>query len=141
MIHFQLVSAGGIKFDDDVYEVLVPTKDGTIAVFEEHMPLLSAGDPGVISVRKKPNDRQDDMEQFAVSGGILEVDGKTLRFLSDEVTTSDEASEQAAEAAMARAQELMAGATTQVALHEAKRLLHHSSAQLHVAKLKRRRHP
>ena len=25
MIHFQLVSLGGVKFDEDVYEVLLPT--------------------------------------------------------------------------------------------------------------------
>jgi F-type H+-transporting ATPase subunit epsilon len=140
VIHFQLVSASGLKFNGDVYEVLLPTQSGTIAVFEDHMPLLSAGNPGVISVRKKPNDRDSDMEQFAVNGGILEVDGKNLRFLSDEVTTSEEVNEKAAEAAYARAQELMSSAQTQVALHEAKRMLHHTSAQLHIAKLKRRHH-
>jgi F0F1-type ATP synthase epsilon subunit len=79
VIHFQLVSSTGSKFEDDVYEVLVPTRGGTIAVFEDHMPLISAGASGVISVRKKPTDRDDDMAQFAVSGGIIEVDGKNIR--------------------------------------------------------------
>ena len=140
MIHFQLVSSSGIKFDEEAYEILIPTQDGTIAVFEDHMPLLSAGSPGVISVRKKPTDRDSDMEQFAINGGVMEVDGKNIRFLSDDVTASDEVSEKEAEAALARAQELMAGAKDQVALQEAKRMMHHSSAQLHVAKLKKRRH-
>ena len=140
MINFQLVSSSGVKFEGDVYEVLLPTKDGTIAVFEDHMPLISAGVAGVISVRKKATDRDSDMEQFAVNGGVLEVDGKTLHFLSDDVTTSDEASEKEAEAALERAHQLVAGATSRGAMQEAHRALHHSTAQLHVARLKKRKH-
>jgi F-type H+-transporting ATPase subunit epsilon len=140
MIHFELVSPRGLKFKGDVYEVLIPTQAGTIAVFEDHMPLLSAGIGGVIGVRKKAEDPDREMEHFAVNGGVLEVDGKNLSFLSDEVTTSGEISEQEAEAALARAQELMAGASTQLAIHEAKRLLHHSSAKLHLSRLKKRHH-
>lgn len=140
MINFQLVAPSGIKFSGDVYEVLIPTQAGVVAVFEEHMPLISAGSPGVISVRKKAGDRDSEMEQFAITGGVMEVDGKNLRFLSDEISTSEEVSEQEAEAALVRARDLMANAKTQVALNEAKRLMHHSSAQLHIAKLKKRRH-
>ena len=140
MIHFELVSSTGTKFSGDVYEVLIPTKDGMIAVFEDHMPLISAGTPGVISVRVKPGDRDNDMEQFAVKGGVSEVDGKNLRFLSDDISTSDDVSEKEAEEALARAKQLLASAKDQVALNEAKQMLHHSSARLHVAKLKKRHH-
>ena len=86
MIHFQLVSTKGTKFDDDAYEVLVPTKDGTIALFEDHMPLISAGAAGVISVRKEANDSDEHMEEFAVSGGVVQVDGKT-EFLRNQANT------------------------------------------------------
>ena len=140
MIHFQLVSVKGVKFDDDAYEVLVPTQDGTIALFEDHMPLISAGSPGVISVRREAGDTDDQMEEFAVSGGVVQVDSKTARFLSDEVTTTGEVNEAEAEAALTRAKELMASADSQMALHEAKRMFTHSSARLHVAKLKKRHH-
>jgi len=140
MIHFQLVSSGGTKYDDEAYEVLVPTRDGTVAFFEDHMPLISAGAPGVINVRKKPSDADSEMESFAVSGGVAQVDGKTIRFISDEVDTTDDISEAEAEAAHKRAQELMANAQSQIQLHEAKRTLSHTSARLHVAKLKRRHH-
>lgn len=140
MLHFQLVSTKGIKFDEEAYEVIVPTRGGTIALFEDHMPLISAGVPGTISIRKKMGDSDQAMEHFAVSGGVIQVDGKTARFLSDEVTNSEDISESEAEAALARAQELVKNAGSQVALHEAKRMLHHSSAQLNVAKLKKRHH-
>lgn len=140
MIHFQLVSVKGTKFDGDVYEVLVPTREGTIAVFEDHMPIISAGQPGMISVRKKASDRENDLEHFVVNGGIVEVDGKNLRFLSDDVTTTNEVSEKEAEAALARAEEMIKNAGSQLALEEAHRLLHHSRAQLNLARIKTRHH-
>lgn len=140
MMRFQLVSAKGIKFDGDAYEVVVPTAAGDIAVFEDHMPLISAARGGVVSVRVKQSDRDDDMEHFAVNGGIMQVEGKNLRFLSDDVTTSEEVNEKEAEAALARAEELVRSAGSQKALAEAHRVLHHSRAQLNVARIKRRRH-
>jgi len=140
VITFQLISASGIKFDGQAYEVLVPTRDGTIALFEDHMPLVSAGAPGLVSIRKKAEDSDSSMESFAVGGGIIQIDGKTARFISDDITTSDDASEQEAEAAMERAQELLKRAGSQIEINEAKRLMAHSSAKLHVAKIKKRRH-
>jgi ATP synthase F1 epsilon subunit len=140
MIHFQLVSSKGTKFDDDVYEVLVPTRAGTLGIFEDHMPLVSAAQAGVLSVRKHCGDPDSAMEHFAINGGVVEVDGKTVSFVADDVTTSDEVNEQEATAALARAEALVEGADSQTALHEAHRLLHHSSAQLHIARLKQRHH-
>jgi ATP synthase F1 epsilon subunit len=140
MIHFQLVSSTGSKFDDDVYEVLLPTQGGAVAVFQDHMPMVSAAQPGVISVRRKAGDKDADMEHFAINGGVLEVDGKVLRFLSDDVTTGEDVNEKEAEAALARAEELVRTAGSQKALAEAHRVLHHSRAQLNDARLKRRHH-
>lgn len=139
-MHFQLVSATGLKFDDEVYEVLVPTKAGVIALFEGHMPLISAGAPGVLHVRKKQSDRDDAMEQFAVNGGIIQVDGQAVRFVADDVTTSEDVSEKEAEEALARAEELVNNAQSHIELQEARRVLEHSSARLHVARVKRRHH-
>ncbi|HSX17964.1 MAG TPA: ATP synthase F1 subunit epsilon [Candidatus Saccharimonadales bacterium] len=139
-LHFQLISATDVKYDDEAYEVLVPTKDGMVAVFEDHMPLLSAGAAGVLSVRKKASDSPNTMEHFAVYGGILQVDGKSARFVTDDVTTTEEVSEQEAQEALARAQEMVAGAGTRQALHEAKMVMHHQEARLHLARLKRRHH-
>ena len=139
-MRFQLVSAQGKKYDDEAYEVLVPTKDGTIAVLQDHMPLISAATGGVVSVRVKSSDRDPDMLHFAVGGGVMQVDGKTLVFLSDDVTASQDVSEKEAEAALARAQELINNASNRTQLNEAHRLLHHSRAQLHIASLKKRHH-
>jgi F-type H+-transporting ATPase subunit epsilon len=139
-MRFLLASSAGTKYDDEAYEVIVPTKGGTISIFAEHMPLVSAAQAGVLSVRKRAADPDSDLEQFAINGGIVEVDGQDVRFVADDISTSDEVSEREAEAALARAQELVKNADNQTALHEAHRLLHHSSAKLHLAQLKRRHH-
>lgn len=141
MIKFTLVSAQGVKYDGEAYEVIVPTPAGDISIFEDHMPLISAARGGVVSVRKKPDDSEDDLEHFAVNGGILQTRGKELRFLSDDVTATEDINEKEAEAALARAEELVRTAGSQKALAEAHRVLHHSRAQLNVARMKRRRHP
>ncbi|MBI4033686.1 ATP synthase F1 subunit epsilon [Candidatus Saccharibacteria bacterium] len=140
MIHFQLISATGVKYDEDAYEVLLPTKDGRIAVFEDHMPLLSAGSPGVLSIRKKAGDADGEMENFAVYGGVLEVDGKTARFVTEDVTAADEVSEQEAREALDKAQKLVESAGSREALHEAQTVLHQHTVKLHLAQLKRRHH-
>jgi len=139
-MQFQLIAADGLKFDGEAYEVVVPTKDGTIAVFAEHMPLISAAAPGVLSVRKKASDGNDAMEHFAVYGGIIQTEGKTARFVTDEITSADDVSEADAEKALARARELVAGATSRSELHEAQRVQAHHEARLHLAQLKRRHH-
>lgn len=139
-MHFQLISAGGIEFDEEVYEVLVPTKDGSIAILKDHMPLLSAGAPGVLSIRKKASDPDRDMQHFAVYGGVIQVDGKDARFVTDDVTTPDEVSEEEASEALERAKELVAGAETRTALHEARNVQQHHEVRLHLAQLKSRHH-
>lgn len=139
-LHFQLIAATGAKYDDEAYEVLVPTKDGQIAVLEDHMPLLSSGAPGVLSIRKKTGDTNAQMENFAVYGGVLQVDGKTARFVTDDVTAEEEVSEQAAKEALERAQKLVEAAGTREALHEAKTLLHQHTVRLHLSQIKKRHH-
>src|SRR3989344_8925859 len=89
-MHFQLISAGGVKYDDEAYEVIVPTKDGVVAVFSEHMPLLAVGVPGVLSIRKKASDSDELLENFAVYGGGLQTEGQSGRFVAGDVTAADE---------------------------------------------------
>ena len=139
-MQFQLISAGGLKYDNEAYEVLAPTIDGTIAILAGHMPLMGVGRPGVLSIRKKAGDSAESMEHFAVYGGLVQTDGHLTRFITDDVTTPEEVSEKEAADAYERARELVAGATSRTALHEAQRVLQHHQARLHLAQLKQRHH-
>lgn len=138
MIHFQLVALSGQKFDDDVYEVILPTLDGEIGVLQDHMPLVSVATNGVIYVRREPHDADRDREFFAISGGVIEVSNNRLRVLVDEADHADDINEAEAEAAMERARELKAEAKDEVSLEHAQALVDRHAVRLQVAGLKRR---
>lgn len=138
MIHLQLVTLSGKIFDDDVYEVLLPTLDGQIGVLQDHMPLVSAATNGVISIRRTERDRDDQMEFFATNGGVIEVSQNSLKVIVDEADHADNINEAEAEAAHERALQLKAEAQDEISLEHAQQLVDRTAVRLQVANLKRR---
>ncbi|MFA5004041.1 MAG: ATP synthase F1 subunit epsilon [Candidatus Saccharimonadales bacterium] len=138
MIRFQLVALSGTKFDDDVYEVILPTLEGEIGVLQDHMPLVSVATTGAIAVRREPRDSDAKREYFATNGGVIEVSGNTLRVLVDEADHANDINEAEAEAAMERAKKMKTEAKDQVSLEHAQALIDRHAVRLHVAGLKRR---
>jgi F-type H+-transporting ATPase subunit epsilon len=138
VIHFQLVALTGTKFDDDVYEVIVPTLEGEIGVLQDHMPLVSVAATGAIAIRRESKDSDTNREFFAISGGVVEISNNTLRILVDEADHADDINEAEAEAAMERAKVLKSEATDQVSLEHAQALVDRHAVRLQVAGLKRR---
>ena len=59
-MNFQLVTLAGVRVDESVYEVIIPTVDGEISVFPSHEPLVTVAKSGVIAVRR---DKQHDNDQ------------------------------------------------------------------------------
>jgi F-type H+-transporting ATPase subunit epsilon len=139
MLHLQLVTLSGIKFEDDVYEVVLPTLEGEIGVLSNHMPLISVATAGVVIVKKNRTDADNQKEFFAISGGVIEIDHNQLRVIVDEADHADNINEAEAEAAHERAQAMKAEAKDQVSLDHAQQMIDRTSARLDVAKLKRRR--
>lgn len=139
MIHFTLYSLNGPKFDEDVYEVTLPTMDGEIGVLPGHMPLISVATNGVVMVRKKPGDRDDMREIFAISGGTVQVENDQLKVLVDEADHADELNEAEVKAAYDRAHKMKAEAKDQLSLEHAQSLIDRQAVRLQVAGLKRRR--
>jgi F-type H+-transporting ATPase subunit epsilon len=138
VFHFQLVAISGKKFDDDVYEVVLPTMDGQIGVLKDHMPLVSVAVPGVIMVRHNSKDQDHQREFFAVNGGAIDVSGNNLRVLVDEADKADDINEAEAQKALERAQKMAAEAKDQVSLEHAQQLVDRHAVRLQVAGLKRR---
>ncbi len=138
MIHFQLVTLSGTKFDDDVYEIVVPTLDGEIGVLQDHMPLVSVAKAGVIAVRRNSRDSDSQREFFAINGGAVEVISNTLRVLVDDADHADDINEADAQAAMERAKKMVAEATDQISLEHAQSLVDRQAVRIQVAGLKRR---
>lgn len=138
MFRFQLVSLTGVKFDEEVEEVILPTLEGQIGVLQHHMPLISVATTGVIAVRKNPKDSDANREYFATNGGVVEVADNQLRVLVDEADHADDINEADVQKAILLAQKMKDEATDQVSLEHAQTLVDRHSVRLQVAGLKRR---
>jgi F-type H+-transporting ATPase subunit epsilon len=140
MFRFQLVALSGTKFDDQVYEVVLPTIDGQIGVLSQHMPLVSVVTTGAVMVRRGPRDSDSQREYFATNGGVIDVTNNELRVLVDEADHADDINEAEAEAALELAKTMKAEAKDQISLDHAQSLMDRQSVRLQVAGLKRRHH-
>ena len=139
MFKFKLVSLSGTQFDDEVYEVLLPTLTGEIGVLQGHMPLVSVAKIGIISVRRERTTPDRELEYFATNGGVIEVVDGELHVLVDEADHADTINEAEAQAAFERAQQMKAEATDEVSLEHAQQLVDRHAVRLQVASLKHRR--
>ena len=138
MIKFELVTLDGVKFSDEVHEVLLPTPDGQVAIFKDHMPLISIASEGMIGIRRKPEYPDDMIEYFSTNGGVIELSDDTVRLLADEAAGEDELDETDIKAALERAHNLRKEAKDQVSLEHAQATIDRSRTQLKIAELKKR---
>ena len=138
MIHFRLVALTGTKFDDDVYEVILPTLDGEIGVLQDHMPLVSVATNGAIAVRRESRDTDASREYFAINGGVIEVSDNVLSVLVDEADHADDINEAEAQAAVERAKKMKLEAKDEISLEHAQAMMDRQTVRLQVAGLKRR---
>ena len=139
MITLELVTLSGLKFSGDVHQVNLPTPDGIIGIYPDHMPLVSLAVPGVISIRRNKNDRDEAMEHYATNGGVIEISEHRVRVLVNEADEPSEVSEQEAAEALKRAKEMERSARDQVSLDKARQLVQTQQARLQIAELRKRR--
>jgi len=107
-IRLDFVSQDHMVFSDDVSEIIAPGVDGQLGILPKHAPLMTILAPGEVIVRREG---QPDLN-FAVSGGWLEVRPDKATILARTAERSDEINLQRAEAARARAEELLAQGVT-----------------------------
>ena len=136
---FQLVTLEGVRVDDEVYEVIMPTADGEISVFPGHEALVSVAVPGVVQVRRHKDDADSKMDFFAISGGIIEINQTRVRVLVDEADHGEDIVEAESRAALDRAIKLRDESKDQVELEKAHQLVDRQAVRLKVAELHRRR--
>jgi F-type H+-transporting ATPase subunit epsilon len=139
-MNLELVTLLGKKVDQEVYEVILPTAAGEIAVFPGHEPLVTMAVPGVIAVRYKKGDPVSTLDYFAISGGVIEVSQKKVRILVDEADHGEDILESESKAALERAITMRDNAKDQVELEKAHQLVDRHSVRLKVADLHRRHH-
>jgi F-type H+-transporting ATPase subunit epsilon len=136
----ELITLLGKKVDQDVYEVMVSTSAGDIAIFPGHEPLVSVAVPGVVAVRYKKGDPDSKLDYFAVDGGVVEVNQRAVRILVDEADHGADIIESESKAALERAVKMRDEAGSQIELEKAHQLVDRHMVRLKVAELHRRHH-
>ncbi len=69
-LKLKIITPERTVYQDEVFEVVVPTTDGEITILPDHMPLVSMVKTGEIRIRKEG---QPEPIPFAISKGIIEV--------------------------------------------------------------------
>ncbi|OGJ58131.1 ATP synthase F1 subunit epsilon [Candidatus Peribacteria bacterium RIFCSPLOWO2_12_FULL_55_15] len=102
MLSLELITPDRVVFEGDVDAVSLPTPLGEITILPHHIPLLSILSPGSILLRQK-----EEEHLFAVSRGVIEVDGTHVRVLADTADRATELEEEAVRQAKEKAEQLL----------------------------------
>ncbi len=138
-MRFKLVTLDGELVDTDAYEVIIPTIEGEISVFPSHEPLITVAKSGVVAVRFDKSHTNEQLEYFAISGGVVEINGDSVKILVDEADHGEDIIEAETQEALNRAIEMRDNAEDQVAIEKAHQLVDRHMVRLKVADLQRRR--
>ena len=103
-IRLDFVSQDHMVFSGDVNEIVAPGIDGQLGILPKHAPLMTILAAGEVKVKREAG---EDLF-FAVSGGWMEVRPDKVTILARTAERSDEIDLKRAEAARARAEELLA---------------------------------
>lgn len=136
---FKLVTLAGEKVNQDAYMVVIPTIDGQISVFPGHEPLVTVARDGIVTVQFDKTHTATHREYFAISGGIVQITGKTVKILVDEADHGEDIMEAETQAALERAIAMRDSASDTVELDKAHQLIDRQMVRLKVADLQRRR--
>ncbi len=103
MLKFKIVTPEKSIYENEIFQVTIPTVDGEITILPNHIPLISVLKAGELKFKDKNGEHQ-----MAVSGGFLEVRGKNeVVILADHAERAGDIDEQKAEEAKKRAEEQM----------------------------------
>ena len=103
MLKFKIVTPEKTVYENDIFQVSIPTLDGEITVLPHHIPLVSVLKAGELRLKDKSGD-----SSVAISGGFLEVRGNNeIIILADHAERAEEIDVQKAEEARKRAEEQM----------------------------------
>ena len=138
MLKFELITPEKVAISEEVYEAILPTTLGQIAVLPNHEPLITVLRPGVISLRKVKGDADAKMEHVATSGGFAEITGVSVKVMADSAERADDLDEMKILEAKEEAKKKMNVAKDDVSHADAVAALETALAQIKVRNLKHR---
>ncbi len=101
-IRCNIISQDRIVYQGDALMVDIPGAEGEMGILPNHAPLITLLQFGVIEVKTPAGDLH-----FTVAGGVVEVQPDEINILADAAEDVEEIDIHRAEAARARAEELM----------------------------------
>lgn len=104
MFTLEVLTPDGVALRAEAVSASIPTSNGEITILKEHVPLVTTLGPGMLTVRTVDGQEQ----YFALSRGVVQVEKKTIKILSDIADRVDALDEQAILDARKRAEELLA---------------------------------
>lgn len=104
MFKLSVVTPEKVVFEQDVRSIIAPGSEGYLGVLTDHAPLITALMAGELTVADVNGKRNE----YAVSGGFLEVSGNIATVLADAIETPEDIDLERARQAEARARERLA---------------------------------
>src|SRR3989344_665267 len=104
-IEFKIVTPERVVYQETVDQVSLPTKEGEITILPHHVALVTVLKAGEVIVKKGVA-----QTSLAIFGGFVHVKNNEVVVLTENAERAEEIDEARAEAARARAQQLMAEA-------------------------------
>lgn len=133
MLRLEITTPDRPMFEGEVNSVSLPTPQGEITILPHHIPLISIVSPGTLTIRQRGTE-----QILAVSRGVVEVDGRTIRIMVDTADRADELQEEAILQAKADAERLRQEKRADAeGFAEATAILERELARLHVVRRRR----
>ena len=133
-LKLEIVTPDKLAYEGEVDSVVVPGVEGEMGILPMHIPLLTQIHAGELVITKGPK-----KEYLAVGEGFVSVMKDHVNVLTDMAIESEHIDEGAAEAAVKRAQEALAG-KHELGAEEAAAVQASLSKSLAQLKVKRRQH-
>ena len=121
-----IVSAEEEIFHGEAVLLVATGELGELGIAPKHAPLITRLKPGKVVVTLPGGEQMD----FAVSGGILEVQPQVVTVLADTAIRAQDIDEAAVRAAKEEAERVLAGRSEQMDVAEAQAKLAETMAQL-----------
>ncbi len=125
-IRCDIVSAEAEIFHGEATLVVVTGEVGELGIAPRHAPLITRLKPGKVVVTQANGEKLD----FAISGGILEVQPQVVTILADTAIRADEIDEAAVRKAKEEAERVLAGRGEAMDIAEAQQKMAEVAAQL-----------
>mgnify|MGYP001435482653 CR=1 FL=1 len=125
-IRCDIVSAEAEIFRGEATLVVATGEMGELGIAPRHAPLITRLKPGKVVVTQANGEKLD----FAIGGGILEVQPQVVTILADTAIRAEEIDEAAVKAAKEEAERVLAGRGKTMDIAEAQQKLAEVTAQL-----------